>query len=538
MRQFGVAMSAPQTARRGAMARKDHRATAAQDRRKRHLNEGPLKQFESLVSDVRREGERRLKSWEPLLSRPAFRPSAANLAHYLALRSQDLRPLQIALSERGLSSLGRCEAHVLQSLTATGAALQCIAGDGGGAFPAPGWMEAASRQIEAHSVEVFGEDPTGPRSRIMVTVGAAQADEDHIHALIAAGADCFRINCAHDGPEVWEKIMRHVRLAAKSLNRDCRVLMDLAGPKIRIAQAAGPGKLRAKLGDEIFLQSAIGPRAPRAITITSTHPGIAARLSPGQSVSIDDGKLECVVQDSASDGIRLRVSRVRPKGVKLRAGKGLNYPGLDLDLPPLTKKDLSDLDYVVAHADIVGFSFVQRPEDIALLQEELQRRLADRPLPPLVIKVETRLALANLPELIVAAAGRQPAAVMIARGDLAVELGLEQLSETQEQLLWLCEAAHIPVVWATQVLDELLKTGAPSRAETTDATMAQRAECVMLNKGAHAIDAVRFLDNILHRMDKHVAKKSPLLGPLSHWTQTDENEASRGQSVQLNLVES
>jgi pyruvate kinase len=242
-----------------------------------------------------------------------------------------------------------------------------------------------------------------------------------------------------------------------------------------------------------------------------------------------------VVQERASDGIRLRVSRVRPKGVKLRAGKGLHYPGLDLDLPPLTKKDLSDLDYVAAQADIVGFSFVQRPEDIALLQEELRRRLSGSPLPPLVIKVETRLALANLPELIVAAAGHQPAAVMIARGDLAVELGLEQLSETQEQLLWLCEAAHIPVVWATQVLDGLLKTGAPSRAETTDAAMAQRAECVMLNKGAHAIDAVRFLDNILHRMDKHVAKKSPLLGPLSHWTQTDEKEASRGQTVQLNL---
>jgi pyruvate kinase len=164
---------------------------------------------------------------------------------------------------------------------------------------------------------------------------------------------------------------------------------------------------------------------------------------------------------------------------------------------------------------------VQRPADIALLQEELQRRLPGRPLPPLVIKVETRLALANLPELIVAAAGRQPTAVMIARGDLAVELGLEQLSETQEQLLWLCEAARVPVVWATQVLDGLLKTGAPSRAETTDAAMAQRAECVMLNKGPHAVDAVRFLDNILHRMDKHVAKKSPLLGPLSRWTKTE-----------------
>ena len=503
------------------MSMKEHRATADQNQDRHRLDNGPLQEFQALVADVRREGEKRLNGWEHALTREAFRPSAANLAHYLALRSHDLRQLQITLSELGLSSLGRCEAHVLETLGAVGTALDRIAGRKEAPFPAPGWLEAASRRIDTHAAEVFGTDPTGPRSRIMVTVGTAQADQHHIHALIAAGADCFRINCAHDGPEVWAKIVRHVRSAAKSLNRDCRVLMDLAGPKIRIAEAAGSGNLRVHLGDEIVLQSAIGS-APHAITITSTHPEIAAHLRPGQTVSIDDGKLECVVEECTGDSARLRVRRVPPKGVKLKAGKGLNYPGLDLDLPPLTEKDLSNLEYAAAQADIVGFSFVQRPADIVLLQWELQRRHKGRPLPPLIIKVETRLCVANLPELIVAAAGRQPTAVMIARGDLAMELGLDQLSETQEQLLWVCEAAHIPVVWATQVLDGLLKTGAPSRAETTDAAMAQRAECVMLNKGAYAIEAVRFLDDILRRMDKHMAKKSPLLGPLSRWAQIHE----------------
>lgn len=130
----------------------------------------------------------------------------------------------------------------------------------------------------------------------------------------------------------------------------------------------------------------------------------------------------------------------------------------------------------------------------------------------------------------VAAAGRQPTAVMIARGDLAVEISPQHMSEVQEQLLWLCEAAHIPVVWATQVIDNLLKTGIPSRAEATDAAMAQRAECVMLNKGDHVVEAVRFLDNFLHRMVRHVSKKSALLGPLSQWAAIGRNgEAKKGK---------
>jgi pyruvate kinase len=134
-----------------------------------------------------------------------------------------------------------------------------------------------------------------------------------------------------------------------------------------------------------------------------------------------------------------------------------------------------------------------------------------------MLKIETPLAVRNLPRLIVQAGGLQPVAVMIARGDLAVEIGLERLSEMQEQILWLCEAAHVPVVWATQVLDSLVKEGSASRAEMTDAAMGQRAECVMLNKGPHLAEAVAFLDGVLHRMDRHQHKKSARLGALKSW---------------------
>ena len=132
-------------------------------------------------------------------------------------------------------------------------------------------------------------------------------------------------------------------------------------------------------------------------------------------------------------------------------------------------------------------------------------------------KIETPQAVSNLPELIVQAAGQQPFAVMIARGDLAIAIGYQRLAEIQEEILWLCEAAHIPVIWATQVLENLVKKGIPSRAEMTDAAMSDRAECVMLNKGPFIAEAVTILDDVLTRMEEHQLKKTPQLRALHSW---------------------
>jgi len=163
---------------------------------------------------------------------------------------------------------------------------------------------------------------------------------------------------------------------------------------------------------------------------------------------------------------------------------------------------------------MVGLSFVRRPDDILLLQEHL-KRLGARKL-GIVIKIETRTAFEQLPELIFALLHSPVAGIMIARGDLAVECGYERLAELQEEILWLAEAAHLPVIWATQVLEGMAKTGKPSRAEVTDAAAGVRAECVMLNKGPHIIETIRMLDNILHRMQAHQWKKRSLLRQL-HW---------------------
>jgi pyruvate kinase len=155
---------------------------------------------------------------------------------------------------------------------------------------------------------------------------------------------------------------------------------------------------------------------------------------------------------------------------------------------------------------------VQRPEDIERLLAEIKRLNASRL--GLVLKIETQAAFNRLPTLLLTSMRHPPVAVMVARGDLGVEVGFERLSEVQEEILWLCEAAHVPVIWATQVLESLAKGGMPSRAEVTDAAMGSRAECVMLNKGPYIRETLRFLIDVLGRMEAHQYKKSSRLRKL------------------------
>jgi pyruvate kinase len=173
---------------------------------------------------------------------------------------------------------------------------------------------------------------------------------------------------------------------------------------------------------------------------------------------------------------------------------------------------------VASLADLVGLSFVQRAQDVQILRERLNQLGA--PELGLMLKIETRRGFENLPELLFSAMASEAAGVMIARGDLAVECGYERLAEVQEEILWAAEAAHMPVIWATQVLETLAKTGLPTRAEITDAAMSERAECVMLNKGPHIREAMFTLNDILHRMQSHQAKKRPLLRQLHAWMST------------------
>ncbi|MFD2248340.1 pyruvate kinase [Pontibacter ruber] len=246
--------------------------------------------------------------------------------------------------------------------------------------------------------------------------------------------------------------------------------------------------------------------------ISCTLPEVFKQVKKDQPILFDDGSIEGRIMEVNDDSLLIKITYAKDAGSKLRADKGINLPESKLRLSGLTEKDKKDLKFVVKHADIVNLSFVNYPETVDALHEELRKLKAEHL--PVMLKIETKEGFRNLPHLLLAVMKSYPAGIMIARGDLAVECGWQRLAEVQEEILWLCEAAHIPVVWATQVLETLAKKGRPSRAEITDAAMSQRADCVMLNKGPHIIEAIQMLDDILSRMQMHQRKKTSMLRSL------------------------
>ncbi len=485
-----------------------------------------LATMQQLRQEVAQEGDELYRQWRPSIQRRSFLLSGQNLAAYLALRQRDLRPLQAALMPWGLSSLGRGESRVLANLDAVIATLAAIVQEDKAHLPKHPPLRtffSGERLLSDNAEALFGPPTPSRRVRIMVTLPAEAAHDDgFVRDLLQRGMNCVRINCAYNTPAEWEAMIAHVRRAEQESGRVCKVLMDLAGPKARTGQVALPEpKQRLHVGERVLLT--------RGTPVVSQHypvqvacqlPEVLDQLRVGAEVWIDEGKLGTQVEAMLPEGLLLRVTHAREKGERLRPDKGLNFPGTELQLSPLTEKDRHDLDFIAHHADIVGYSFVQEAADIDLLQQELRKLRGEQARPlALIAKIETPRAVRNLPELIAHAAGKQPLGVMIARGDLAVEIGYERLAEIQEELLWVCEAAHVPVIWATQVLENFVSKGTPSRAEMTDAAMSERAECVMLNKGPYVTEAVTILDHVLARMQDHQVKKTPQLRALHMWQQ-------------------
>lgn len=571
---------------------------------------------------------------------PLLRESAYNLLHYLAVRRHDIRDLQYELSVLGLSSLGRMEGHVMATLKAVLETLYTLEGR---SIPSTITQDPAitfdlgRTLLAGHTCSLLGPISEGRAVRVMVTMPSeASQDPGIIRNLLAEGMEVMRVNCAHDTPAEWARMVTYLRQAEQTLGKRCRIAFDLAGPKLRTGPIApGPAVIKwrpqrnelgqvtvpatvwlvpdlgippeanatlpvqaaflaqAQLGDTVHLsdtrgrarelqvvevtetacrcegdrttyvipgleltlhrqgqilaQSLIGP-LPTRLQAISLKPGDVLRVirgnfpgmnaivhadgtveepamvscslpevfrdvQPHERIFFDDGKIAGIIINVEEDAFSVRITSAINGQAKLRSEKGINLPDTNLDLPALTAKDRQDLQFIAQHGDLVALSFVQRPADIEQLMGELRHLGADNL--GVILKIETQRAFTNLPRLLLTAMQHPPVGVMVARGDLGVEVGFERLSEVQEEILWLCEAAHVPVIWATQVLESLAKGGMPSRAEVTDAAMGSRAECVMLNKGPYIEQAMSFLDDVLQRMQAHHQKKTAMLRQLS-----------------------
>lgn len=475
-----------------------------------------------------------------------YAKSAANLFDYMVLRSFDLRPFQHALSELGLSALGTAEGYVLQNLKNVILNLKRLNGNTIKVdFHSNSLGYRESRNLlDEHIAKLFGSAVHGSPTKIMVTLPTEAAyDETIVCEMVKNGMEVARINLGHDEEVIWQAMVQNVKNVSKKLDKTITIYMDLAGPKIRTGpislinkKGKEVKKMALKEGEQLILtkrplvakKSKFNKKGvqTRKAELNVSLPQIIDDVAIGDPILFDDGMIKGFVIEKNSQSITVEI--VKCFKSKLGSQKGINLPHTKLNLPALTTDDMAVLPFACEHADILGYSFVRSDKDVQLLYDELHKRDAGDM--GVVFKIENQEAFENFPSILIKGMERNRIGVMIARGDLAVEMGFERISEVQRELLWICEAAHIPVIWATQVLETLAKKGIPTRAEISDAAQGARAECVMLNKGPYINQAIRTLKDILNKMDGHMSKKKDSLRALNiakRYIQWHDQEANR-----------
>lgn len=574
---------------------------------------------------------------------PIYKKSAKNLIDYLALRSFEIDEFDEELIQLGFPGLSDAEGHVMKGILNLKQLINSMLLEKE-TIPSYGVLsiEKGEKLLKKNTKLLFGYKSKKRFTRIMVTLpNTAAEDLGFIRKLLANGMNCARINCAHDTPDDWLKMIQNVKTASKKLRKKCKITMDLSGPKLRtgpmiegpkvihitperddLGRVVNPSKIwiaapdmpppplsdykvhlpvdpklfskikkrdtlrftdsrgknckikidgkdgKARIGlcsDSAYVETGIeivlhkqkskkGHKAARVgellpkeqfiilhsgdqlrlhkepnlgesayydengtltrmAHVSCTLPQVFEDVKVGEPIYFDDGKIEGFIKEISSDEMIVKITHAKDKGSKLKADKGINLPKSDLHVSGLTAKDREDIKFVAQHADAVNFSFVNSKEDILDLYEELNKLDAKI---GIILKIETQKGFSNLPSILLTAMRSYPVGVMTARGDLAIETGWKNFATIQQEIMRLCAAAHIPNIWATQVLENLAKKGTPSRAEITDAALAEQAECVMLNKGYYIQRAVKMLDKILRRMQRFQRKSQRRLPRLEN----------------------
>jgi pyruvate kinase len=484
-----------------------------------------------LREEIKTKGHKIFSQWEDQIERKAFRESAENLSYYLALRNRDITQLQVDLIPWGLSSLGRLESKTLVTLDAVIATLyDVIDEDVEHTHPNPDDFDVGRRRLQKNTKKIFGKKPDNRTTRIMVTMpDEAIDDKEFIQDLINEGMNVARINCAHNTEDEWKKMIKNIRATAKDLDKDVRILMDIAGPKIRTDWVyTHLSKPKVSKGDLIRITrdfKNLPNQNDVKVTAGCELADIYEQVEVEQQVLFDDGSIESIVKEVSEDEFILEVVKTKSKSVRVKAEKGMNFPNNNFTFDSLNDKDKNDIDFACHHADIIGCSFVNEGRDIKLIQDEINKILKDKAKEiSLMAKIETVRAARNLPEIIFTAASKNPFSIMIARGDLAAESGYIDLAGLQQEIMWISEAGDIPVVWATEVLDTLVSDGIPTRSEVTDAAEGTRADCVMLNKGDYIGEGVDILNRIIEKMEPIQYKKTPILGKLNYANVSEDKE--------------
>lgn len=351
------------------------------------------------------------------------------------------------------------------------------------------------------------QDVTPPLTKIVATVGPASQSAQMLEALIAAGVDVLRLNFSHGTQEDHAAVIARARKVAKDLNRTIALLQDLQGPKLRVGDLAGGGPINLESGATLRLGFS-GPDAKPGTSeeITTTYPFLAEDLKPGDRVLLDDGALELKVESThpSASGPGHVTCRVVFGGL-LRERKGVNLPGAALRVPALTEKDEADLAFGIEHGvDVIALSFVRSVDDLRRAKSVI-RRLGGRQ--PLIAKIEKPQAVTALEDIVRASDG-----IMVARGDLGVELSAEAVPAIQKRAIRLANRHGVPVITATQMLESMMVNPRPTRAEASDVANAilDGSDAVMLSGetavGAHPLAAVAVMNKIAIETERSIAE--------------------------------
>ncbi len=346
------------------------------------------------------------------------------------------------------------------------------------------------------------------RTKIIATIGPASSSAAVIAKLIRAGMDAARLNFSHGDWNDHTRRIRLIRQEAEKAGKQIAIILDLQGPKLRVGNIKNDA-VTIKRGDSITLttKKVLGTKD----LVSVTYPRLVKDLKIGNRVLLDDGRLALTVLSKSTAGLRCKVTG----GGILRSHKGVNLPGTILLLPSLSRKDKADLRFGIAHdVDYVALSFVRTANDISATRRFLKAHGADI---PVIAKIEKPQAIHNLDKIILASDG-----VMVARGDLGVEMSPEQVPLLQKRIIEACNRAEKPVITATQMLESMIENPQPTRAEASDVANAilDGTDCVMLSgetaMGKYPVQTVEVMARIAEQTEASVAPRAPntdLSGP-------------------------
>ncbi len=327
--------------------------------------------------------------------------------------------------------------------------------------------------------------------KILATLGPASSNEAMIQKLFEAGADAFRINMSHTDHETMRALVARIRAVEDKVGRPIGILADLQGPKLRVGTFTG-GKAELKPGQSFTLDD--NPEPGDVTRVFLPHPEILQSVRPGDRLLVDDGRLALVAEETDSRSVRCRVV----SGTAISDRKGVSVPDTTLPVGALTEKDRRDLDAVLATGvDWIALSFIQRPEDLAEVRKVARGRAA------LLSKIEKPQAVARLAEII-----ELSDALMVARGDLGVEMPVESVPGIQKQITRAARRAGKPVVVATQMLESMIAAPVPTRAEVSDVATAvyEGADAIMLSAesaaGKYPVEAVSMMNAISIQVER------------------------------------